>query len=166
VKYDKTQLFDTSLENFERALFDAHVYARLEQGMPSVKKIVELERQDDGNTLRRRVHYIPANEVPAFARGSIKPEHLEWIEESTYDRGRKSCEYIIKANIPERWSDRFKSRGGWTLREEGGKVKRVIEGEVTIKVSLVGGMAERYVVNQVKRNLDEEAEVLKNLLRG
>ncbi|HJZ84150.1 MAG TPA: DUF2505 family protein [Polyangia bacterium] len=165
MKFELVHTFDTDLVNFEKALLDPRLYDMLGRTMDGLKKIEELERHDDGKRVRRRVRSVPQTEVPAFARGKLKPEMLEWVEESTYDRELHRLEYRILPNIPERWHDRFRSQGTYSLTEVGGKVRRVIDGEVVIKVSLIGGMAERYVVAQVKKNFEQEAEGLRAFLR-
>jgi hypothetical protein len=165
MKYELTHTFDVDLATFEAALLDPRLLESMRQHMGGVRKIEEIDRSDDGQRIRRRLRFVPSTEVPSFARGKIKPEMLEWTEESTYDRERHRCDYRILPNIPERWQDRFRSSGTYSLTEAGGKVRRVLEGEVTIKVTLVGGMAERYVVGQVKKNFDDEAEAMRQVLR-
>jgi hypothetical protein len=171
MKFELVHLFATDLPTFEKALFHPDLPKSLEQIMAGVKVIEPLSSQDDGKKVVRRVRYVPSTEVPSFARGKIKPEMLEWVEESTYDRERHRFEYRIVPNIPERWQDRFKSSGSYSLTETAGpvggpsvQVRRVIDGDVMIKVALIGGMAERYVIGQVKKNFDQEADGLRKFL--
>jgi hypothetical protein len=165
MKFDVTHDFDTNMATLEKALFDPRLYSLLSENLESVKKVELLELKDEGREVRRKVRYVPSTEIPSFARGKIKPEMLEWVEDTTYDRERHQFDYRILPNIPERWHDRFASRGIYRLTEMGGKVRRVIEGEVTIRVTLIGGMAERYVISQIKKNFDQEAEGLRAFLR-
>ena len=79
MKFELAQSFDTDLATFERALADPRLPGVLERGMPSMKKIEELDRSDDGRLFKRRVRYVPNQEVPSFARGKLKPEMLEWV---------------------------------------------------------------------------------------
>lgn len=164
MKFELVHMFDCNLTTFEKALFHPELHKMLQTVMQGVKKIEPLESHDDGKQVVRKVKYVPTTEVPSFARGKIKPEMLEWVEESTYDRERHRFDYRIVPNIPERWHDRFKSHGSYAVSEVGGKVRRVIDGEVMIKVTLVGGMAERYVIGQVKKNFDQEADGLRKFI--
>jgi hypothetical protein len=165
VKFELLHTFQTDLATFERALFDPRLLPLLERSLDAVRTIERLERSDDGRSVRLRTRYVPAAELPSFARGKLQPEMLEWVEEATYDRDQHRFDYRILPNIPERWHDRFRSQGSYTLVERGGEVARTIDGEVAIKVALVGGMAERYVIGQVKKNFDQEAGVLRDFLK-
>ena len=164
MKFELVHNFDCTMATFEKALFHPDLHTMLAQAMSGIKKIEPLTSDDDGKKVVRKVKYVPTTEVPSFARGKIKPEMLEWVEESTYDKERHKFDYRIVPNIPERWHDRFKSHGSYSVTEVAGKVRRVIDGEVIIKVTLVGGMAERYVIGQVKKNFDQEAEGLRKFI--
>ena len=164
MKFELVHTFECDMATFEKALFHPDLHKMLAQAMSGIKKIEPLTSDDDGKKVVRRVKYVPNTEVPSFARAKIKPEMLEWVEESTYDKERHRFDYRIVPNIPERWHDRFKSHGSYSVTEVGGKVRRVIDGEVTIKVTLVGGMAERYVIGQVKKNFDQEADGLRKFI--
>ena len=165
MKFELQDTFETDLATFEQALADPRLPEVLSRAMSSIKKVEEIGREDDGRLLKRRVRFVPDQEVPSFARGKIKPEMLEWVEESTYDRTQHRLEYRFLPNIPERWNDRFRGFGSYSLTEASGKVRRVLSGEVVVKVTFVGGMAERYVVGQLTRTYEQEAEALRGFLR-
>jgi Protein of unknown function (DUF2505) len=166
MKFDLVHTFECSLATLEGALLAPELPKRLAQAMHGIRSIEPLSSDDDGRLVRRRIKFVPTTEVPSFARGKIKPEMLEWVEESTYDRERHRFEYRILPNIPERWRDRFTSHGSYALREVApGRTERRVEGEVIIKVMLIGGMAEKYVIGQVKKNFDDEAEGLRAVVR-
>jgi hypothetical protein len=102
--------------------------------------------------------------VPSFGRGLITPEMLIWVEESTYDRARQRIDYRIEPNLPERWRDRFDSRGAFTFREEAGGVVRRVDAEVTVRVPLVGVLAERLLVQEARAGFDADATILASWL--
>ena len=116
--------------------------------------------------MRRRVRYTPRahDRVPSFGRGLVTPEMLIWVEESAYDRARQRIDYRVEPNLPERWRDRFDSRGAFTFREEAGGVVRRVDGEVTVRVPLVGVLAERVLVREVRAGFDADATVLASWL--
>jgi hypothetical protein len=89
---------------------------------------------------------------------------LVWIEESRFDRARHRIVYAIEPNLPPQWRDRFDSRGAFTFRQDPDGVIRRVDGEVTVRVPIVGALAERVLVNEVRAGFDADAAVLASWL--
>lgn len=156
-----------TLARLEALLVDPGLYARLERALPALERIDLLTHVEANGLIRRRVRYTPRPDtarVPAFGRGRVTPEMLIWVEESTYDRAAQRIDYVVEPNLPERWRDRFESRGVFTFREEGGGVVRRIDGEVVVRVPIVGLLAERALVKEARAGFDADARVLASWL--
>ncbi len=151
-----------TLARLEALILDPSLYQRLERTLPGFQRIELLASDEADGVLCRRVRYTPRahDRVPGFGRGIITPEMLIWVEESRFDRARHRIDYVVEPNLPERWRDRFDSRGSFTFREEAGGIVRRIDGEVTVRVPLVGGLAERVLVQEVRAGFDAEAAIL------
>ena len=91
---------------------------------------------------------------------------LRWIEESTYDKARHRFDYRILPNLPESWRDRFQSHGSYQLTQEGALVHRRIEGEIVVRVPLLGRTVEKLLVREVTENFRAEAEAMSAMLRA
>ena len=156
-----------TLDRLDALLVDARLYERLAQALPGIERIELLSSEERDGKLRRRVRYTPRAEdrLPAFARGAITPEMLIWIEESVFDRAAHRIDYQVTPNIPERWRDRFESRGAFHFDEIADGVVRRIEGEVVVRVPLVGTIAERLLIKEVRAGFDADAAVLTGWLR-
>ncbi|HEY2745037.1 MAG TPA: DUF2505 family protein [Polyangia bacterium] len=158
-----------TIERLEALIADPRLYDRLAPALPGIERIELLASDEADGRLHRRVRYTPrahaSGRVPAFGRGIITPEMLVWIEESVFDRAAHRIDYRITPNLPARWRDRFDSHGAFTLRAEPGGVVRRVDGEVVVRVPIVGAIAERLLVKEVRAGFDADAAVLAGWLR-
>jgi hypothetical protein len=168
MKFQILDRFDGTLAEFERVLDDPKLHDRLAQAMPGLLRIEPLERVDEGERVRRRVRYTPNTDgkIPSFGRSVVKPSMLAWVEESTFDKTRHRFEYRILPNLPENWRDRFHSQGSYQLSQEGQKVLRRIEGEIVVRLPLLGGTVEKLLLRELKENFRAEADAMSAMLRA
>jgi hypothetical protein len=166
VKFEMHHAFAVPLVQVERALLHPDLARHILAALDRLEAMDELERHETETEIVRKVRFRPRYDVPSFARGAIRREMTEYVEASRYDRRAHRLTYTIQPNIPAAWSDRFVSRGTYTLTEDPGpRTRRHIEVELVIKVPLVGGLAERYIAEQVKANFDQEARALEAFAR-
>ena len=167
MKFQIDDRFSASLADFEKLLDDPALHDKLAQAMPGIERIEPLERVDEGQTIRRRVRYTPKTEgkIPAFGRGVVKSSMLRWIEESSYDKAAHKFDYRILPNLPESWRDRFSSHGSYQLMQSGSEVVRRIEGEIVVRVPLLGRTIEKMLVREVTENFRAESTAMSAMLR-
>jgi hypothetical protein len=166
VKFVIEQTFATTLARMEGLLDDPALHERLARDLPGLESIELLERTDSDGKLHRRLRYTPraADRIPSYGRGVITPEMLIWIEDSTFHRAEHRIDWHTEPNLPPKWRARFDSRGTFQYSETSGGVLRRIEGEVTVRVALFGGLAERFLIGELKRSFTVEAALLKRWL--
>lgn len=166
VRFAIDDRFATTLERFEALLDDPDLYPRMQRELPGMARIELLESRETDGVVRRRVRYTPAaaHRIPSFARGRITEEMLVFVEESAFDRAAHRIDYRVEPNLPDQWRDRFASHGRFTFAAAPGGVVRRIEGEVEVRVPLLGAIAERLLVDDVKRNFAAEAAALRRWL--
>ncbi len=154
-----------TLERLSSLIADPQLYDRLAPELPGLERIELILSEETDGRLRRRVRYTPRAQVPSFGRGLVTAEMMIWVEESVFDRAAQRIDYRVTPNLPERWRDRFDSHGCFTFRQEADGVVRRIEGEVVVRVPIVGAIAERLLVKEVRAGFDADAEVLTRWLR-
>ena len=121
-----------------------------------------LERTDDGQLFRRVVRYEPQNPVP----GILKPvlSSLEYTETDLLDWGSGTMLVTSQSTILK---DAFSLSATYTVVPHGaGGCRRTFQGDLRLSVKLVGGVAEEWLVGQLRRNNDVATELLRRYLVG
>ena len=119
-----------------------------------------LERVEENGRVRRRVKYVPAPLIESIGLKKVDPAWMAWVEESTYDRAAHRLEF---RNVPVvgKVRDLIENGGTLALREAGpAATERVIEGELRVKVFLVGKIAEKVIYANAGKILEDEARAL------
>jgi len=166
MKFELRHTFDFPVEEVERVLFGEELLAILTRRMSTIIEIEALTMERTGDRLTRRIRYLPEPIIKSVGVKKVEPEWMEWVEESEYDYATHRGTF---ANIParNRIAEVMKNHGTLTLRElPGGRCERVLLGELRVKVFVVGKIAERIIHSNAARILDEEAAILKEVLRN
>ena len=164
--FSLTHYFEASIDAYERALFDPGLMEFLIPRMPSVREVHVLEFREENGVVHRRRRFFPnpPKTLPAFAR-VLKPEYMQWEEHSTFDRATKVFHYENFPNIPPAYKHYFVNRGEYRLHPEGpARIRRVIDGELRLKVPLVGGLGEKLIWKEAERTFEQEAKGLQEFL--
>jgi hypothetical protein len=165
--FEITHTFDADLATVEHTLFDdPELPGFLMRTMTLVQGIEPLERRDDGQTVHRRVKYQPLPVIKKIGPREVPAHWMAWIEESTYDRQSHRMQF---ANLPtlERVRSLMENRGTLVLEAAGpGTTRRTLRGELTVKVFLLGAIAESLIHQKAVELLDEEAAAVRRFLQG
>lgn len=143
----------------ERVLFDPATTAILPRFMKGIAKAQVLSLDANERELVIRKRFEPSMKLPAFAKG-IDPEMTQWVETVKWSRSAHEATFAIDANVPAEWKKYFSASGRYRLEARGNETLRVIEGELTVRVPLVGPIAERYIVGVLREWFAGEAQAL------
>ncbi|HEV8323964.1 MAG TPA: DUF2505 family protein [Myxococcota bacterium] len=166
MKFSLKHTFDATIERYERALFHPALMDFLVPRMPGVKAVEVLEHVEENGVVRRKRRFIPnaPASLPVFARG-VKPEMMQWVEDSVYERATHLFRYENVPNIPPSYRSWFVNKGEYRIDADGPRrVRRLITGELTLKVPLIGGIGERLIWKEAERNFESEAKALQEFL--
>lgn len=116
-----------------------------------------------GATRVSRIRVRPHRPLPPLVQKALGAERFSYVQESAHDDARHTTRWTV---LPEVLGDRIACSGTASVRElPGGRCERVIEGEITVRVALVGGAIEKAVVDELERSYGRGAEVLSRHLR-
>ena len=120
---------------------------------------------DEGSRVVRRVRYMPKPLIQKIGPKEIPPRWMEWVEESTLDRGAKTVTFQNRPTT-QKIANLLVNQGTMQFRSKGAKTERVLKGELKVKVFLLGKIAEKFIYNQASRILEEEARALNKFIQS
>ena len=129
------------------------------QNVTSVKLSHFVEHPDGRQDIE--FTYCAHGQIPPFAQKILTPKMLTWREVSRWDPQRRVYHFEI---IPFYLRNLFMSKGDWTYEEKDGKTIQIEEGQLSIRVPVIGPLIEQAIVNELYKNQDEANRThLKNL---
>jgi len=132
--------------------------------VPNMESLVEMEfLSSEGSA--RQVRYRPIPMIKRVGPKKVEPHWMEWVEHSTTDTEECTIEFT---NIPrvDTIAKMMLNRGTIYLRRSGRGCIRTVEGELKIKVPLLGRIAEKMIYKQAKSLLDEEAAMTNKIVQA
>lgn len=164
LRFEITHTFPHALEVVEEALLDPATPAALAPRMRTILDVEALDSADEGGVVRRRMRYVPAPLIARVGTKKVDPRWMEWVEESEYDRASRTMRF---RNVPRvgRIAELLENSGEVALFEApDGGTRRVVSGEIRVKVPILGRIAEKIIRKQGVGILAEEAKVFADLL--
>lgn len=143
------------------ALFEKHLnHPQLNEklaGMPAFRSRSLEERKELPNgEIVWRFKVVAGGNLPPTIQKILSEEMFAWWEESHF----YPVEHCIRWSISPLFKQvAFTGNGIWRLEKENKGTRRVIEGEICVKVPFVGKLVENYLINELKRNYEVEPEL-------
>jgi hypothetical protein len=140
-------------------VLDAYGDPTLYPGLPDLPKIGRpevLEHRRAGDLVHLDLRYAYVGDLPAAALAFIDPERLTWVQRTTVDLGQRTSTITL---LPDHYPDRLQCAGTFHFRadESGSGSRRLVQGDLQVKVLVVGGQVERALVSGLEEFLAAEA---------
>jgi len=165
MKYRFEHIFEVSPEKLMDTMFSNGITEKLKAAMTTIVEAETLEYHDEGDRIRRRVRYLPLPMIKKVATKEVKPEWMEWVEESELDN---KAAHVTYRNVPTTpgVAQRLENHGEMTFEALGpNRTRRVISGELQVKVRFFGRLVEPLIKNYAGKILDDEAQPLMKFLK-
>jgi hypothetical protein len=163
VHFEIVHEFDISLDAIELAVLSPGLIDQLAPRLASIEEMTQKQHDLVNGTLKRVWSYQANVKLPAFAK-NITRDMMAWDEVSTYDLKTHSSSWKIQPHIKQSWQKYFAASGSYELvPTKEGHTRRIVKGELTLRVPVVRQMAERMIVNEVKKTFEAEAATLRDL---
>jgi hypothetical protein len=141
------------LPAYEKLYFDEPFNVALCAATGLGRTLVSLETKD--GVLRRAVKVSPARELPGPVAKIIGSGSFEYTEFLEYRLGSNAGTWRTETALLK---DKIQSSGTFSFAAAPGGVRRVVEGEVKVKIFGLGGVIETFVVADVERSYGKAAE--------
>ncbi|HJZ85311.1 MAG TPA: DUF2505 family protein [Polyangia bacterium] len=164
MRFELKHTFDAPIDAVLAAMFDPGLFDHLKKNMSTIHDIQPIERTEDEGTIRRRTRYTPVPLIKRVGPKQVPPGAMAFIEDSRLDKRARRLEF---ENIPDLATLRklLVNKGTISFRDlGGGRTERTVAGELTVKVFLLGKIAERLIYGEAEKILNEEARALAGFL--
>ena len=166
MKFELKHTFDAPIDTVTREFLNPELFPFLKENMPKTMVSIEpVERQDKEGAISRKTRYRPQPLIKHIGPKKVTPDMMAWVEESTYD---KSARVLRFRNVPDsgRLRNLLVNEGTITFRDLGGKTERTVQGELKVKVFLLGLIAEKMIYKNAQDILNEEAAAFSSWLKA
>jgi len=156
-------MLDARLGEVEALMFDAAYYEYLKASHSGVRNIEVVEQKVEADRITRVVRYTPKPIIEKVGPKKVPVEAMVFTEHSTYDRAAHRLSF---RNVPQMpfVREHLTNEGTISFAERAGGTQRVAEGELKVKVPILGAIAERIIFTQARKLLDEEVACFKRFI--
>jgi hypothetical protein len=138
------------------ALLDPEFLRRLGD-LPTLDVPRVLDQTRTGDRVVQRVHYTFTGSLSPAVTRVIDPKKVTWIDETTYDLTAKQASFRI---IPDHYVNKLRCAGSYTFTGRGDATVRRVDGELSVRVPLVGRVVERAIMSGLEDHLGTEGRLL------
>ena len=158
MRFELEQRFSAPRDAVERAFLDADVLARV-ASLPHLRTAELLEQRAEGDVVRRRVRFAFRGRLSPAVTAVVDPSRLSWVDDSVFDTRAHRGRFRI---LPDHYADRLSCAGtvAFELDEIDGRTRRLVMGDLRVRMPLVGGRAERAIVSGLRDHAAAEARVV------
>jgi hypothetical protein len=135
---------------------DAEFYATLV--LPDLEPPELLTRTEAGARTEVHLRFVYTGRLDPIARRIVGRDHVSWVQRLVVDASTRTCALTV---APEIGVVPVSCEGTFTMQDDdGGRCLRTLDGELRVKVPVIGGRAERSLAPGITRRLDLEADAL------
>ncbi len=125
--------------------------------MPSFKSRDLVEEQELENGEKQWCFLVSAaGDLPPAVSAIASPDLFKWHEKSHYIPKEKTLHFKIE---PLSGGSKFEGSGKFIYSKMKNGTKRVLEGEMSVKIPFVGKIVESFLVNELKKNYEVEPDI-------
>ena len=160
MKLDVRHSLPCSPEQFWDLFWDPEFERRLDSSASIHREMLELNPEVDG-VQTWRIRFTPERELPRAVAKLIGNSKLVYDQESRLDRGAGILEWRV---IPQVLADKVTAQGTMRIVPAPGGCERIVTGEVSVRVPMLGGRIEKTILSNVTDSYDRAAEVIAELV--
>jgi uncharacterized protein DUF2505 len=156
VSFDARHEFDAPPAAVTAGLTDPEFVGSLE--LPDLERPEVLQHRvdDNGRFIQARFRFV--GHLDPIARRILGNDRITWVQEVRFEASNERGELGV---TPDVHPDRMKFAGDYRLTAKNGGTVRTLTGELSIKVPLIAGRAEKAILPGLLRRVDLEAEALR-----
>lgn len=163
MRFRLEQTFDVPIDAVALAFTEPDLYTAL-GALPKLGQPQVLGRSEDGDVVSLQIRYQLTGDLSPAARKVVDPARLSWVEHSTHDLARHQVDFTM---VPDNYGNLLRASGRYSFEPDGPTAtRRVAEGDVAVRVPLVGKSVENAIVSGIREHLAEEVPIVERYLAG
>ena len=124
----------------------------------NVQREVLERRVNPAGTRSKRVRCKPNRTLPGFLRPLVGPEGIVYVQVTEADPAKGLIRWRVEAPA---LGERLRVGGTTRIEPHPEGCRRIIDGEVTVSVRLVGGQIEKFVAEDVQKSYEKTAPAMR-----
>jgi hypothetical protein len=161
MRFEIEQLITGPVDAVARAYTEARFYELLGE-FPKLGRPEVLDRREDGVVVHLAVRFRFTGSLSPAVTKVVDPARLSWVEESVHDLERHTVRFCMR---PDNYADRLRFEGSSRFEPMGdARTRRLAEGDVAVRVPLVGRTVEGAIVSGLREHLAAEVDVVERLV--
>ncbi len=147
----------TAWSLFESEDFDA----RLEDAANIVGEVLDVSQ--DGDIKVRRLKYRSKTELPTLVAKALGAKSLTYEQTNRFNPATGRMDWVVALPV---LTDRVSVSGSTTITDKpSGGCRRVVDGEITVRMRFVGGSIEKAVVAEFEKSMSRAVDLVRDLAR-
>lgn len=153
VQFSSSQTYTHDVDDVIDAYADPTMYTDLPE-LPKIGRPEVVDHRRGGDTVRLDIRYAYTGDLPGAALAVIDPARLTWVQRTVVTLSDRT---ITIALLPDHYPDRLQCAGTFRFvpRPDGGTTRRV-QGDLRVKVMVVGSQVERALVSGLEEFQEAE----------
>jgi hypothetical protein len=162
MRFEAAQRFDLSVDQLLALFTDPDFYPTL-GGLPQISVPEIVSHSASGDTVRIDLRQRYTGDLPSAALAVIDADQLTWVEQIVFDLDAATATTRL---VPDHYPNRLTCTGHYTFRSVGpgggrlaGAIRR-LEGDLRVRVPLVGGRVEQALVSGLQQHAVAEQALI------
>lgn len=162
MRFSISHELDAPLDAVELAVLSPDLGRLLSEKVATLDSVVTIEHALRGGELRRILRFQASAPLPIFKGYDVARDAMCWEEDSRYRLVDHASTWSVAPK--EEWRRYFQSSGTYKLeRLPGGRTRRRVDGDLEIRLPVLGAVVERMALAEVRKTYDAEADTLREL---
>lgn len=119
------------------------------------------ETQESEHVVVRRLKYTSGTELPALVAKALGGKHLTYEQTNRMDYATNRLDWTVELPVMK---DRVTVKGATTMTATSEGCRRVVDGEITVRMRLVGGQIEKAVVAEFEKSMARAVDIARELI--
>lgn len=141
-------------------LYHSDEFERRLQQATEVRREVLEERSEDGIEYKK-LRCVSQRELPKPMKMALGIEQFEYEQEQRLDRNTHTLEWEVQTPF---MTDRVSAAGTTRVEETERGCRRTVEGDIEVRLPLVGSKMERKLSDRFQVSYEEAAEIAREML--